>query len=484
MIESTELDQRTVFGVAAAVERRTKMESSAANLTLGEYLKVLRENWAIVLLCVLLATSLAVLYCFLATPQYLARTTLYVAVQTTDAPTTSDLSLGGSYAQQAVLSYVDVITSSIVLDLVSEDLGIEDQAGLARSITAHSPAGTVLIDVEVTRPDHVEATEIARSVAVNFAEVVEEVLEAPHGGGTGPVKVTTVQEARPVETPVSPNWTQSILLGLLLGLILGVAVSVLRFATNTRLRTAADVERVTDIPVLGAIATDPSHDDHPLAVHTMSQSLRAESFRSLRTNLQFVNVSENRSFVITSSGPQEGKSSICCNVAVSLANTGASVALVDADLRRPKIAEYMGIDGAVGLSSVLAGLAELEDAVRTWNGSKLDVLTAGRIPPNPSELLSSSQMTEVHRLLSSRYDWVLIDSPPVGVVTDAAVLSGMVGGTIIVVNVRRGRKPGLLGTISALEGIANHISGIVLTGVAPRTGDAYGVYSVGVGAEG
>lgn len=447
---------------------------AAARLTLAEYLRILQRHWIVVLLSVLLTTSAAALYCYLATPQFRTETTLYVAVQTTDSTTSQDLSQGGTYARQAVLSYVDIITSTIVLDRVAEDLGLdEDTETLARSIAASSPTNTVLIDVAVTRADPDEAVAIARSIAENFTIVVEDVLERPAGGGPSPVQVTTVREARPDPDPVSPNWTQAILLGLLLGALLGVAAALLRYTTDTRLRTAQDVQRSTDLPILGEIVDDPPQRGHTLVVRSEPRSPRAESFRSLRTNLQFLNVGENRSFVVTSAEPGEGKSNVCCNLALSLADTGASVVLVDADLRRPTIASQMGINRTPGLSSVLAGLADLTDVLQRWEDTTLDVLPAGRVPPNPSELLSSTRMRDVHTQLTSRYEWVIIDVPPVRVVTDATILSGLAGGTIIVVGTRGARRPELVATIEALSAIANRLSGVVLTGVPARDSHHY-----------
>ncbi len=139
--------------------------------------------------------------------------------------------------------------------------------------------------------------------------------------------------------------------------------------------------------------------------------------------------------MISSSIPGEGKSTIAINLAVSLADAGARVILVDADLRRPSIAEYLGIEGGVGLTTVLIGRAEVEDVVQPLGTTSLDLLPAGQIPPNPSELLGSTAMADLLERLSASYDMVLLDSPPLLPVTDAVVLSNLAGGALVVVGV-------------------------------------------------
>jgi capsular exopolysaccharide synthesis family protein len=177
--------------------------------------------------------------------------------------------------------------------------------------------------------------------------------------------------------------------------------------------------------------------------------------------------------VISSSIPGEGKSTIAINLAVSLADSGSRVILVDADLRRPSIAEYVGIEGAVGLTTVLIGRAEVEDVVQPLGQTSLDLLPAGQIPPNPSELLGSMAMADLLEQLSGLYDMVLLDSPPLLPVTDAVVLSNLAGGAVVVVGADRIHRPQLLQSLESLETAGAHLFGIVMNKIARREAAAY-----------
>ncbi|MCB0916893.1 MAG: CpsD/CapB family tyrosine-protein kinase, partial [Actinobacteria bacterium] len=174
------------------------------------------------------------------------------------------------------------------------------------------------------------------------------------------------------------------------------------------MKTVEDLEEAADSTPLGVVTYDPEASTNPLV--TLRGTPRAEAFRSIRTNLQYVDVDNPpRTVVITSSLPGEGKSTTACNLAIALAQAESKVLLLEADLRRPKVAEYLGVDGSRGLTDVLIGQASLDNTLVHWQRGLLDFLPAGAIPPNPSELLGSHQMADLLKELSSRYDMVIID---------------------------------------------------------------------------
>jgi capsular exopolysaccharide synthesis family protein len=405
-----------------------------------------------------------------------ASTQLYVSVKSTGDVATGDLVQGGSFAKQAVTSYVDVVNSAIVLDDVIKELHLDmTPVELAKSVSASSPLNTVLLDISVTNSDPVLAAKIANSVGTNFSRIVVNQLEKPVGEAVSPVKIETIQPALVPAKPASPNVPLNIALGLLVGLAVGVGIAVLRNVLDTRIHSLHDIELVTDKPMLGGITLDPEAKKRPLVVHADPKNPRAESFRSLRTNLQFVNVEGGpRSFVVTSSIPGEGKSTTTANLAIALAETGARVALLDGDLRLPRVADYMGVEGGVGLTDVLIGRAELADVLQKWGRGKLYVLPSGRIPPNPSELLGSAAMSSLLETLTEQFDVVLIDAPPLLLVTDAAVLSKLTGGVLMVVASGRTKRNELAAAVKALERVGDRLVGVIITMLPTKGPDSYG----------
>lgn len=445
-------------------------------MELRDYIRILHKNWIIILVLTLVGAAAGAAYSFAQSPKFQSTTQLYVSVRSEGAAT-GDLVQGTTFARQIVTSYVDVVTTALVLDPVIEELGLDTTAAqLSGQVTASAPLNTVMIDITATDSDPERAAAIADATAASLANAVQTTLEQPATpDAASPVQVTTVQPAVVPTSPSSPNTMLNIALGTLLGLALGVGIGVLRTVLDTRVRTLHDIEQLTTAPLLGGIAYDPSAQKRPLIVHADPRSPRAESFRSLRTNLQFLNVEGGpRSFIVSSAGPGEGKSTTTANLAIALAETGARVALVDGDLRLPRVADYMGIEGGVGLTDVLIGRVELADALQKWGRGQLFVLTSGPVPPNPSELLGSAAMDHVLAALTEHFDYVLIDAPPLLLVTDAAVLSNKTRGVILAAASGKTKKHDLTGAIRSLETAGGVLLGLVVTMLPTRGPDSYG----------
>jgi capsular exopolysaccharide synthesis family protein len=229
--------------------------------------------------------------------------------------------------------------------------------------------------------------------------------------------------------------------------------------------------------VLVAIPYDNKARKNPLITQGSAQSTRAEALRSLRTNLRFVSVDrEIKTISVTSAAPGEGKSTTACNLAIVLAEAGKRVVLVDADLRRPRIAEYLGLEGAIGLTNVLVGYSKLDKALQQWGGTGVSVLPSGTVPPNPSELLSSRQMVDLLAALRNTFDVVIIDTPPLLAVTDAAVLSAVVDGTIQVLRYGKTSTAQARAAATALSAVDSRPLGNVLNMVPQRGSSAYTYY--------
>lgn len=442
-------------------------------MELRDYLRILRKRWMVIVLLALLGTAAAAAGSLLVQPTYRASSLVYVAVRSTGEVT--DLAQGGSFAQNQVKTFAEVVSQPIVLAPVIEGLGIDESPEkLGASVTASAPLDTSNIEISVTRTSPEEAAAIAEAVTESFQRVVADITE-PTTGDPSPITVSVLRPATEPTQAASPNVPLNIALGLLVGLALGFGLAVLREVLDTRIRSARDVEAITDTPIIGGISFDPEAARRPLIVQADPRSPRAESFRSLRTNLQFLNIEKGpRSFVVTSSIEAEGKSTTAANLAIALADAGTKVVLVDADLRRPRIADYMGLEGAVGLTDTLIGRISLEDALQPWGRGSLSVLPAGANPPNPSELLGSDAMDKLVRQLESMFEVVLIDGPPLLPVTDAALLSMHTRGALLVVAAERTHRGQLAAAITVLQNVGAHIAGVVMTMLPTKGADAYG----------
>lgn len=444
-------------------------------MELRDYLRILHRNWILILSLTILGGAGAYGYSLLQTPSYEAETQLYVSVRS-DNSGVSELAQGTNFARQAVVSFVDVVDSALVLDRVINDLNLDTTAQqLAADIEASSPTNSVLIAIRVSNANAERAASIANSVGQNFADVVVNSLEKPEGDGASLVRVETIEPALVPTSPATPHTPVNVVLGLVIGLALGLGIAVLRSLADTRIHSLHDIESATDAPVLGGIALDPDAKRRPLIVHADPRNPRAESFRSLRTNLQFIDVDgSSRSFVVSSAGPGEGKSTTTANLAIALAETGARVVLVDGDLRLPRVADYMGVEGGVGLTDVLIGRVELVDVLQQWGNGKLFVLPSGRTPPNPSELLGSQAMQRTLAALSDAFDYVLVDTPPLLLVTDAAVVSRFTSGVLMVAASGTTKKPQLTAAVEKLHAIDSRLFGVIVTMLPTKGPDSYG----------
>lgn len=202
-----------------------------------------------------------------------------------------------------------------------------------------------------------------------------------------------------------------------------------------------------------------------------------EAYKRLRTNIRFcIRDQKCKKFCLTSGYAGEGKSITLLNLAISIAQTGKKVLLIDADLRRPAVARLLVEKASPGLSEVLAGELDPLDAIRPEAYPNLDILFSGEIPPNPSEILSSERMQELIETSAERYDYILVDTPPVNVVTDACVVANLLDGVLLLVRQDRSRKDAVRQAVSNLQLTGANILGYILNGVTSEDSKYYGTY--------
>lgn len=441
-------------------------------MELSDYLRILRRNWLLITACAALGLLMGAMASFAVHPTYTAETKLFVATQTSGS--VQELQQGNSFTQARVQSYVETVGEPLVLQPVIDSLGLDLTPGqLSERVTATADLDTVIIAIAVDDPSPVQAAAIARATADSLVDSVDD-LESPAEGEASPVKLSVITPAIAPTEPSAPNPRLNLVLGLLVGLALGVGAAVLRTTLDTRIRGEADLRRFSEAPMLGGIAFDKAATRKPLFTQVPGQSPRAESFRQIRTNLQFAHVSHtSKSVLVTSSLPGEGKSTTATNLAIAIAQGGQSVALIDGDLRRPRVDEYLGLERNAGLTTALLGRAELEDLLQPWGSDELYVLTSGQIPPNPSELLGSDAMKKLITRLEERFDAVIIDAPPLLPVTDAAVLARQVGGVVLVIGSSQVKIPDVQKALGNLEMVDADLLGVVINLLPPKGPDAY-----------
>ncbi|MHA7289660.1 tyrosine-protein kinase domain-containing protein [Arthrobacter sp. MDT3-24] len=441
-------------------------------MELGDYLRILRRNWMVIVAAMLAGVLVSAGASALVQPTYTASTQLFVAIQ--NSGSAQELQQGNTFSQARVQSYVKTVTTPVVLQPAIDSLGLEITAEeLAQQVTATSDLNTVLINISVDDASPVQAAALAKAIASSLIAAIE-TLERPKNGGSSPVNMSVVTPAEAPKYPSAPNTRLNVLLGLLIGIAIGTTSAILRTTLDNRLRGEADLRRVTPAPLLGGIAFDQDASRKPLLTQAAPQSPRAESFRQLRTNLQFANISGRaKSVLVTSSLPGEGKSTTATNLAIALAQAGQTVCLVDADLRRPMVNEYLGLDRNAGLTSALLGLAEVNDLLQLWGDDSLYVLTSGQIPPNPSELLGSQEMQQLIVGLEQVFDTIIIDAPPLLPVTDAAVLAQHVGGVVVVVGSQKLKVQDLEKSLNALDMVGANLLGVVMNRLPVKGPDSY-----------
>lgn len=435
-------------------------------MELTDYVAALRKRWIILVIVALLGAGAGLAMARTTAPAY--RSTTKVFVSLAHGETVGELVQGTLYTQNLVESFAQLSTTPAVLDPVIERLGLDvTSKTLGRSVSADAPLNTMFVEISATSSDPRRAATIADAVAAQLATTVRDI--APSGAaGTDTVRMSVVSPAEPAKAPFTPNTKLSVMTGGAVGAVLGVAVVLALTLLDTRVRSAKDVPRTPERVILGMVPRDrgAARRRTPSLLLNPHGSV-AESYRRVQTNLQFLGAAGAlRTIVVTSAIPREGRSTTSINLAIAIAEKGNRVLLVDADLRRPSLAHECDIESAVGLTTILIGEATLEDLAQPWGAAGLDVLVAGEVPPNPAQLIDSDAMGELLAEATERYDFVILDTPPLLAVADAAVLARHSDGAVVVAGCSQVRRTQLAAALSALDTVGAVCLGVVLNAIA------------------
>ncbi|WP_053749431.1 polysaccharide biosynthesis tyrosine autokinase [Streptomyces sp. MMG1533] len=445
-------------------------------LDLSDYLRFLVRRWRAIAALGLLGTAVGAFVTNATTPQYRATSTLFVSLQ--DWDDTVKLNQGNTFAQARVRSYAEVVTSPHVTEPVAEFLRLDmTPSQLARKITTEVPLETVLLKITVTDTKPSQAARISNAIARRFAQVIAE-IERPEGAQLSPVRLSVTEPADIPTAPASPNPVLNLTLGLVAGLSLGTGLAVARESLDTSVRSRSDLTRcLADAggpAVLGSVVLDQRVSRQPVATEDDAFGRRAEDFRRLRTSLRFVDIdAPPKVIAVTSAVPSEGKTSVSINLASALAEFGSSVCLVDADLRRPNVAQTLGLVQDAGLTTVMIGQANAEDVMQS--AGSFSVLASGELPPNPAEMLGSAQFRTVVRSLADRFDHVVIDTAPVLPVADTPAMASAVDGYLLVARFAKSTRGQLTDAVRALQDVGTTVLGSILNMVpVKRDSEQYG----------
>ncbi|WP_370250272.1 polysaccharide biosynthesis tyrosine autokinase [Nocardioides sp.] len=435
-----------------------------------EFLAVVARRWRIVIGVVLVGILAAAGLTYQATPVYRASTQLFVAIDSSG--TASELSFAGQFASQRVKSYPDLVDSPLVLQPTIDALGLGvTPQQLADEVSAEVAPNTVLLSVLVDDPSAAQAALIANTVAENLASVVED-LDRTREDSSSPVRVSVTRPAIPPTSARSPVPALNLTLGLVLGLLIGVALAALREALDTTIKDDGDVTEATGLPTLAHVPTNSDVSAQPLLDATPSNTVWAESYRKLRTNLSYIDPDNPaRVITVTSALPGDGKSLTAANLASSLGQSGQRTILIEADLRRPSLVRLLGVSDDVGLSTVVAGRVPLEDAIQS--SDYFDAVVSGPIPPNPSELLGTQVFSNLIETLKASYDRVIIDTPPLVAVTDAAIVATVSDAVLLVAQAKRTKRMDLRRAHYGLRAVDANLVGVVLNQVPVNSGLYY-----------
>lgn len=439
-----------------------------------QIIKLARLSPILLLVIFLAVIAVGLLYTLTRVPTYESSTRIYVS--TGAANSLNDLSQANSFTEQAVNSYAQVATTPLVLEPVKRSLHLNDPiAAIASRVSVSSPSDTTLIDISVQDASPVKAAQIANAIAARLAQVVP--VLTPTAGSVGAIRLTQVAPATPSVEPISPNLLTNLLISAVAGLLIALVVVFGRERLDSRVRTAGAAAALGKAPLLGEVPRDAALTTGPLVVREMPRSATAEAFRSLRASLRYLSIGTTAHVLLfTSSTAAEGKTTTVLNLALALADAGAKVAIVDADLRRPRVAQYLGLDGSVGFTDVIVGEIPLRAAMQQYADSKVNVLPAGGNAPNPAELLQTARATELIQDLSQQFDYVLIDAPPSLPFADAGVLSEAATGIVYVVRVLQVRRFEVVQSIANLERVGARVLGVVATAVPALRNSAQAYY--------
>jgi receptor protein-tyrosine kinase len=436
--------------------------------------------WMIVI-CPIVAALAAGLVSFSLPPVYEAQ--VVVLVRPAQPLASTDPTVAALSAEQISSTYAKLMTERPLLESVIADLGLKTRPdALEQTIKVTPEPNTTILNVRVQSSNPTLASDVANRLVADFIaqykQIQQQETQLPNARSGD--NLVVVSPAVVPDRPVSPNKTLNIAIAFGAGLLLALGVAYLLDYLDQSIKSDEELTERLGLITIGHIAFVPPGKGRRAELVVMeSQSPSSEAYKALRTSLLFSTLDQElKSVVITSPGPAEGKSRTAANLAVVLAGAGHKTLLIDADFRRPSQHKIFGRIRNVGLTNlILQDVTEDEAIIAVDQVPNLWLATSGPIPPNPSELLGSGRIRELMARLRNAFTYVIIDTPPVNAVTDAAILASVANGTILVVEQGRTTFPALGHAKQLLDRVGARTIGVVMNKVRASGGS----YSYGYG---
>lgn len=401
------------------------------NIEFKRMLDILNNKKRIIALILILFIALGYLYSYYyVVPEYKSTSTLLLIPNDDETVTSSDLTLNSGL----ISTYGNIAKNSKVLKQVISNLNLNIQEGqLLSKIEINIIKDTHIMEISVSDTDPQMATNITKELSNVFLNEIKQIYNLNNIG--------IVDEAQLPDTPYNINHIKDMFMFVCMGIVVSFAYVVIIYLFDNTIKKEEDIEEYIKIKSLGSVPIN--NDKSEIINRENTKTYITESINTIRTNILYMNSTKNaKTILITSCMPREGKSWISTNIAASFAETNKKVLLVDADMRKGRINKIFKVDNRAGLSNYLFNMnSDVEkdvylakEYIKETKIPNLHILTNGTIPPNPSELLASSNMKELLAILKSIYDIIIIDAPPCKLVSDSIVLSTIVDSSVIVTN--------------------------------------------------
>lgn len=464
--------ERMKKGTEPMNERNDVMEIDLRDLAV----MVLRRWW-LILVCAVLAAGSAYVYTKqMMTPLYQAGNMVFLGKEDTRIP--MDL-ITVEVNNQLIIDYRELLRTKMVSREVISQLNLDVPEDVIRGgVSVSTISDSRMFSITFTSPDPEFAAKVVNQLADVLVVKAKEIIQVDN--------VVVIDRAEVPTSPISPNARRNTMMAGLLGVMAALGLIFLLEFLDRTFKKSEELERKLGLPVLGEVpefegepriskkkrakqpAVLPKTLSRNLVSHLHPKSAASEAYRSIRTNLHYAGVDRPlKSLVVTSPTIADGKSTTASNIAVSMAQAGSRVLLLDGDLRKPKLHRYFGLANAHGLTSMLVDEKTVDEVVQSVEGMpNLSVITSGPIPPNPSELLLSEKLKHTLEALTERFDFVVMDSPPAAQVTDSAILSKMADGVLLVVSAGETAIDATFHAVKALQAVQARIVGTLLVKVS------------------